>query len=60
MKLRTLFLLLLIISTSGISAQNQSDYDLDTEFKQGCDTESTPQKIRLIYPNYPALLSIQL
>ena len=53
MKLRTLFLLLLIISTSGLSAQNQSDDDWDTEFKQGCDTESTPQK----KPTYLSKLS---
>ncbi|MBP6917650.1 MAG: hypothetical protein KBB94_01895 [Legionellaceae bacterium] len=53
MKLRTFFLLLLIISNSGISAQNQSDDDWDKEFKDGCSTENTPQK----KPTYISQLS---
>ena len=53
MKLRTFFLLLLIISNSGISAQNQSDDDWDKEFKDGCSTENTPQK----KPTYISKLS---
>lgn len=43
MKLRLLFLLLLIVSNGALSAQNQSNDDWAKEFKQ-CDEENTPQK----------------